>query len=286
MLLMNFNPILPHTFLILLGLSSFISQCQNPTKLNFIYDCEDHICIEHLNLDSSLVTDVDSDNKIYKVGLEFIYAYRYIENGTAYFIGNNGHSKVAKDKIDNQTITELSFYCSPEQARIMKRFVPDYKQSGVAYEYYNSQGESLDPISGSGLIENEMNIWIHPFRRSTYFAQLNISAYPYVQLPIQVGNQYQWDLKVGGSIYTDSLWAVWDGATHRKHQYEVESLLKKDYSFEKEVEVYHIKANSSSEIGDTYAEFWFSEKYGFVEMLYTNLKGSQFHFQLDRIVQR
>ena len=97
-----------------------------------------------------------------------------------------------------------------------------------------------------------------PFRRSTYFAMLNINPYPFVQLPIEVDQNYQWELKVGGAEYTNPIWAKWEGSTTRKHTYVVLEKSLKDYAFAKQVMVYHIHAKAESEIGNSSANFWFS----------------------------
>tara|TARA_X000000368_G_C22825574_1_gene621034 strand:- start:422 stop:820 length:399 start_codon:yes stop_codon:yes gene_type:complete len=131
-----------------------------------------------------------------------------------------------------------------------------------------------------------MNVWIHPFRRATYFAMLNINPYPYVKYPISIGDEYKWELKVGGNTYTNPIWAEWEGSTNRKHLYKVVNKVEKDYPFAKGAVVYHIQATSTSEIGDSSADFWFSKEFGFVEMNYTNINGTKFNFKLDRIIPR
>jgi len=235
-----------------------------------------------MNLDSSTIQNYTDDNKIYREGLRFVYDYRYIDDGT-FLIGNEGHRLDTITDKNSQTIVQVSFTVSEDRGRSMREMIPDYHQSGVNYDYYGKNGESFYPKTSSGLIENEINVWIHPFRRSTYFAMLNINPYPYVQYPIEVDNTYHWELGVGGSAYIDPIWAMWDGTTIRKHSYQVTGKETIALPFVDSVEVHVIKATSTSEIGDSGATFKFSDKYGFVEMNFENLNGSKFLFILTQI---
>lgn len=267
--------------LALLVLITFTS-CKDKEKLSFIYFCEDKLCQEVMNLDSSTIQNYTVDNKIYREGLRFVYDYRYLDKGT-FLVGNEGHRLDTITDTNSQTIVQVSFTVSEERGRSMREMIPEYYQSGVNYDYYGKSGESFYPKTSSGLIENEINVWIHPFRRSTYFAMLNINPYPYVQYPIEVGNTYQWELGVGGSAYIDPVWAMWDGTTIRKHKYLVSGKEIIVLPFDAAAEVYVIEATATSEIGDSGATFKFSDKYGFVEMNYDNLNGSQFLFSLTQI---
>ena len=136
---------------------------QSQQVLNYIYDCESGICKELLHKDSTVNKDFTSDNEIYRYNLEFVFQYKYIQQGKEYLIGNQGHILEPIDSIDDHTIVEISFHCSQKEEEMWKIAMPNYPQSIIRYDYYNRLGESFSPFSTSGLIENEKNIWIHPF---------------------------------------------------------------------------------------------------------------------------
>ena len=277
----------PHTLLsvgITLCLLTTLSTCATPPQRKLLYTCTDDLCEEFLHPDSSAITDYTEDNLIYTEGREFIYDYYYAVEGHHYLIGEGGHTLVSPDSADDQTIQQVSFVVDRKQGQMMRDMIPDYRQSGINYHYYTADGTSLQPREGSGLIENEVNVWLHPFRRSTYFAMLNINPYPYVRLPLRVGDQYHWQLGLGGPTYTNPIWAVWEGPTVRKHTYRVVSKQVTDYPFADAVETYTIEAIATSEIGPSAATFIFSETYGFVELHYANLNNSRFVFKLARII--
>lgn len=260
-----------------------ITGCKESYQLSYIYDCENGLCVEYMNLDSTRINDFSEDNIIYKDKLEFVFDYKYTDSTGVYLIGNEGHLLDTITKINSQTILNASFHVDKDKRNSFQGEDSYYPQSWLMYDYYDQNGETIWPKTSSGLIENELNIWIHPFRRDTYFAMLNINPYPYVQYPISVGQEYEWQLSVGGSKYTNPIWAVWDGNTLRKHSYRVIGTKKVNLSFDEDILVYLIEANSISEIGESSAEFEFSEKYGFVKMKFNNINNSVFEFNLSRI---
>lgn len=267
--------------MVILPLIAFTQDSKN----KFIYDCGSIFCIEKLNLDSSLILNYTDDNVIYKDQKEFVYSYKYIEDGQEYLIGNKGHILNTTEEIDDHTVMEVSFIPSKKEEEMWKRFDSTNQQTAIRYHYYNRNSKSFEPWEASGLVENEKNIWIHPFRRPGYFAMLNLNPYPFVKFPIQIADTYKWELKVGGDVYLNNLWIDFKGTTLRKHHYMVVSKTMKHFPYTGDIETYHIKANSNSEIGESSAEFYFSEEYGFVEMIFYNVNNSIFHFKLKEIRQ-
>lgn len=273
--------------LTLLSLYLFLSCATQPDAPYLIYDCEDGICTELIWSDSTYVTDYDKDNVIYSYGREFVYDYYYVTpTGDTTLIGQEGHAIDGPGIINSATITEVSFHADSSMGAQMREMIPGYSQTGLKYDYYDRDEKSLYPKEGSGVIENERNVWIHPFRRDLYFAMLNANPYPFVQFPIQKGDRYNWELTIGGSKYLHPIWTDLTESTTRKHQYEVVGQRTIETPFAGPLEVWEVKATSTGEAGASGLTFYFHESYGFVYLNYDNLPGSKFVFKLSAIRER
>ncbi|WP_026231959.1 hypothetical protein [Neolewinella persica] len=262
--------------------------CSLPPEAPYlIYDCEEGICAELMWSDSTYVTDYDSDNVIFRLGREFVYDYYYITpEGDTTLIGLEGHAIDGPGIINSATITEVSFHADSSMGAQMREMIPGYSQTGLKYDYYDRDKKSLYPKEGSGVIENERNVWVHPFRRDLYFAMLNANPYPFVRLPIQKGDRYNWELTIGGSKYLHPIWTDLTESTLRQHTYEVIGQRKYETPFAGRLEVWEIKATTTGEAGPSALTFFFHEDYGFVYLNYDNLPGSKFVFTLREIRER
>ncbi|KAA3644371.1 MAG: hypothetical protein DWP98_12340 [Bacteroidetes bacterium] len=250
---------------------------------NFIYQCDDGICEEYAFSDSTFISDFSEDNLIYKDSLLFEFKYYFEKNGMKYFIKNESEGLASTNDTSYDVITKVAFMCNEKEGENMRMVLPNYRQSGLEYEYFNEKYNSLNPKYSSGLIDNCKNIWLHPFRKPIYFSILNLNPYPFVKLPVTVGDKYAWNLDVGGAPYTNELWLEWEGVTTRKFDYKVINKITKWYAFSQKIPVYYIKATANSAIGFSSAEFWYSETFGFVEMKYLNIDNSIFHFTLEKV---
>lgn len=161
----------------------------------------------------------------------------------------------------------------------------DYHQSEIQYEHYLPNENTYYPKESSGLIENRKNIWIHPFRAPYYFRMLNICPYPFVQKPLQIGNQWKWELGVGGSRYTGKEWAEWEGTVLFSHHYEVLEKVNLNTKLG-DLNCWKIIARGSSKIGETGLTFYFHESFGFVKLEYDNINKSRIVFELIEIRMR
>ena len=246
---------------------------------------EDGLTFEYAHADSTLVTNFEADNQIYRPGRGFVYEYDYISpTGDTLLLGNAGHTPVRKDTaLDNpSTITRVAFRVDTAMGTQLRKMIPNYRQTGVSYDYYNAEGVSLPPMEGSGLIENARQVWVHPFRRQTYFAMLNMNAYPYVRFPLEVGKQWTWELGIGGEAYLNPLWTDWTENTLRYHAYTVTGKTTVDFRGHP-IEVWQIEALTTGEAGAARAAFLFHEQYGFVKMHFYTVKGAQWIFALREV---
>lgn len=266
-------------------LALLFASCEWSEKEKFNYACDGGVCIEVLKDSNDVIISYSDDNVIYKNGTEHLFKYYYKDSlGGKYLIGVEGAGLDTLGYVNSQTITKVGYKISNiVEERMTFPGEERYTQSGLGYKYLNRAEESLYPIESSGLVENERNIWVHPFRRYKYFAMLNINAYPFVKFPIKIGNEWEWELAVGGHRYTNPIWAVWEGATLRKHHYEVTG--KTDYSIPGigVRKVWEITATTTGDIGSTSAKFYYDDDYGFVMMEWHNLNKSIFRFDIEKI---
>lgn len=72
---------------------------------------------------------------------------------------------------------------------------------------YTNLTDSLPFVSHTGLVENKMNVWLHPFR-SKFFKILQLNPYPFIQHPFEVGNKWEWELDIGQQ-WGDERWKTW-----------------------------------------------------------------------------
>lgn len=50
-----------------------------------------------------------------------------------------------------------------------------------------------------------------------------------------------------------------------------------------ELEAWHVRGISTSELGTSGHDFWYSEEYGFVKMLIKNYEGQMLQFELSEV---
>lgn len=148
---------------------------------------------------------------------------------------------------------------------------PDYNQTVISYEYPQISGKETFS-SSTGLIENEKNIWVHP-PRDKFFRILEINPFPYIQAPYEIGNKWNWSLKIG-SFWGDSRWKTWDESIENTYLYEIKEKKKIKLAIG-EVECYVIQSTANSSIGQTHLTAYFSMNMGFVKLDYTNIDSTK-----------
>ena len=225
------------------------------------------------------------ENEIYKPLKEFIFDYVHIDpNGVKCKFGLEGYRVTPLDSINHQTIMEASFWVDEYMTSFAS--MDDYAQSEMKYEYYLPNRKSIFPKHTSGLIENNKNIWMHPFRSPYYFRMHNVNPYPFVQFPLEIGKKWEWaGMKVGGSTWSNPDWKSWEGSAEFTHEYEVAGKEILDTNFGN-LECWVIEANGTSRIGNTGLTTYFNEEYGFVQMKFDNINKSKTIFKLTEIQER
>ena len=113
---------------------------------------------------------------------------------------------------------------------------------------------------------------MHP-PRDRFFRILEINPFPFIQAPYEIGNTWDWSLKIGSS-WGDKRWKVWENSIENVYQYEI--IDKKNVTTKiGELECYVIEAVAKSEIGATYLTSYFNMDKGFVKLEYTNIDATK-----------
>lgn len=226
----------------------------------------------------STVVDINKynfNNTVFKVGTEFIYTYEHITNNNdiKYFKKsreNRSWEFIDSDSIDFNNKPTLSIsvlYGNP-----MSNSIPNYDQTNLKYVLFDDSSYST-----SGVIENEANIWMHP-PRDYYFEILELNPFPYIKAPYEIGNKWNWSLKIGDG-WADERWKIWEGTIENKYNYEIVDKRNIETELGK-LDCYVIKSVAKSRIGETKLTAFFNEYYGFVKLNYTNIDGTNTNLNL------
>ena len=221
--------------------------------------------------------DCDNENMIFKINKKFIYSYQYLDSNRKAFLLN---------VLDNGKWNFVSLSSTePKVVRIVELQIlpnglwfenPFYCQTRIGYKFH----EKLANISMTGLIENPKNIWFHP-PREYLFQILELNPFPYIKSPYIIGNEWKWELEIGGQ-WGDKRWREWKGNIHNFYHYKiVESTTIK--SKLGNLKCFVIEGIAKSELGETKLRSYFNEEYGFVKLEYTNIDKSKIELMLERI---
>lgn len=214
------------------------------------------------------------NNKIYSVGSSFTYSYQYYDR-----TGSPQNFQFTEEdwefvQPNDDTVNEIELRVL-SGLKPMINWIPDYDQTLISYQPSNK-----DNFEMTGLIENEANIWAHP-PRDGLFRILQLSPYPSVSYPLEVGKEWMWSFQVG-SHYGDERWETWDGNITITSNYEItgKQVMQTQWG---ELETWTIESEAISELGSASMEAIFNDSLGFLEMNFTNIDGSQFEFLLNEV---
>ncbi len=226
------------------------------------------------------------DNKIYKEGNEFYFRYSYLKGKDSMILIRLEGERVdllRKNESDSlkkeSKISKVRISVTPNR-KPFDEMSYDYSQTVIQYNFVNELGEIVDLYNKTGVIENDMNIWMHP-SRTGYLKIFELNPFPFIQKPFSVGNRFKWDMTIGDG-WSDVRWKSWQGSIHNFYEYEITAEENVDLSFGK-VPCYKTEAKAESRIGRTYLTSWFNEKLGFVKLEYTNIDSSRIVFVLDEV---
>lgn len=157
-----------------------------------------------------------------------------------------------------------------------------FEEAGQTYSSWSSKGK-WGP-SGTGITENDTSVWIHPPRNGVY-KKLELSPFPVVKYPLEIGNQWTWKLLVGNH-YSIPGHAEWGEKpelfTSNYHITGKEPLSTKLGN----IECYVIESSTESKFHQTELKAFYSTSYGFVRLEYYNIDKKRLVLELvkERVV--
>ena len=229
------------------------------------------------------------NNIIYTIGKKFTYSYFYQNTKGEKFLIKGKEVLQPKgksiydwefvnlEKQDNESVSYLIL--KPSSGNPFEKYVPDYNQTVIGYDYLMNNGQSLT-MELTGAIENKINVWIHP-PRDKFFAILELNPFPYIKAPFKIGTKWNWKLDIGDR-WSDKRWLEWKGSIENNYDYEIKG--KKNISTKLgNLKCYIVYAKAKSIIGETELISYFNPKYGFVKLEYKNIDGTKTVFELEKV---
>jgi hypothetical protein len=224
------------------------------------------------------------DNKVYRINRKFIFDYSIVRDADTLkitvpkmtepdsdfqrewsFIPKNIQHE---DKIETITIT-------------VQPGISNDNQTMLKYEYqYIPDLDNSTFSSTSGVIENEMNTWMHP-HRDKYFMILELNPFPFIQQPFKIGNKWTWTLGIGDH-WKDERWKIWTGSIRNDYKYEIiaKEKLKTKVG---EMDCWVVQSTATSSIGTTGLIGYYNEDNGFVKLDYINIDKSKLTIEIKEI---
>jgi len=277
------------TLIALTTLTLFTAQAQNTA---YSRSGKDGVWFE-VRSDTSNPCRYTEDNKIYQAGREFTFEFHYFDPQ-----GKERYMRYERVPIQRHELTETgdsitNTYYSPDfsfsdefdakdscinrylvkvdcSSRVFRK---DYDQTVEAFYFLYDDQQSRWPLSYSGIVENERNLWMHP-NRDCLFQILELNPFPYIQYPIKKGKTWKWRLSIG-SQWGDERWKTWTGGIVNKYKYKIADTDCEVVTPMGTLSCVKVEAVAKSRIGKTYLTAYYNETYGFVKMDNTNIDGSR-----------
>lgn len=280
------------SLIILLALISLFSLSQE-------LELDDGIYSEKIIKNNTDKRRYTKDNISYKFGRTFIYDYYYEDkSGSKYkFIRTEYHSEenplqlIPINTIHDSTIDKIRLAVT-DHIEIYEKYDTTYTQTVFDYSYLDRKGKLKDTIceyfkkkgqhvdiscmdEGTGVIDNKMNLWIHPPRTYT-FKILEFCPFPFQYIDESV-KKWGWNLSVGG-FYLDPRWIN----EKERVQINYEYLRAKDEILTTPLGKITCKVTNGTAKSDltngmlrTYLKSYYHANYGFVRLEYTLINGSK-----------
>ena len=272
--------------LLFLTLMLFSCKGQEPnfTKVKTYYALDDM----GIYLENTLPSDTNSnrysiDNKAYKINRTYVFDY--------FILAGKDTLKIQSPKFGSpEDDFQRSWKFIPIRAKHEDKIetisltvlpgISNTNQTMLKYEYQYSTENYNTFYSTSGVIENEMNTWMHP-HRDKYFMILELNPFPYIRQPFEVGNKWTWTLTIGDH-WKDVRWKTWTGSIENSYEYEIIGKAKLGTKIGN-LDCWVIKGIATSSIGSTELIAYYNEGLGFVKLDYTNIDTSKLIITINRI---
>lgn len=165
------------------------------------------------------------DNRIYKPGMEFKFSYRIMKQHDTLLVRvtRSGDTKTSNwtlvnhREADSLTIQFLSMKILEGYGGLDALF-PTYSQTILEQRYYSATRLLFE--GSTGLIENPLNVWFHPFR-GKYLSVLQFSPFPYIKLPPNPQTTWTWALGDISERWSDSRIVAYSGKQQATYRYGI-----------------------------------------------------------------
>lgn len=217
--------------------------------------------------------NIDSDNLIYRPGLQFIYNLTILNDDDTLFLKMNiDRSFELLRAKTNETVSRVLMTV----AKPKNKDRTNKKQTEIFYSYENLKYLA----SSTGIVENDMNIWLHP-PRDSFFGILELFPFPYIKLENQMKHKWADQLSLNEK-WSNELIGSWEGELETELTYEITDNVGLESSFG-EVKCQQIRAQSKSVLGDNILIAYFSEEYGFMKLEYVSYNNLRLNFELETV---
>jgi hypothetical protein len=248
------------------------------------FDYQDGIYVE-IRPDTTNSARYTEDNEIYRAEniYYFTYTYKDKSNNEFYFsrLPDRTWEFIPKEAMKDSAFAIVGFFLKILPDLNGFEDPPGYDQTVIKYTYMMNNEKKAPFSESTGLIENSMNIWLHP-PRTDLFEILELNPFPFIQKPYKKGNKWEWSLGIG-DFWGDARWKTWEGSITNQYKYvitDTNSLVQTPLGA---LTCYKIKATAKSRIGKTHLIAYFNKTYGFVKLEYTNIDKSTITILLNDV---
>ena len=114
------------------------------------------------------------------------------------------------------------------------------------------------------------------------FNILELNPFPFIQIPYEIGNKWQWTLNKVDDHWGDMRWKEWEGIIDVENNYTITDIRTMDTNVGK-LECYEIQATGTSPIGSSALTAYFNMDIGFVKLDYTNIDSSRLVLEISKV---
>jgi hypothetical protein len=262
---------------LLLSVLTFAGRAQNWDEIKKNYLLDDlSIYVEKFPVANTNPDRYSLDNKVYTINRKFVFDYYILRKGDTVKIKcpkigtpdgdfQRDWQFIPKTTVDPDKIETISITVLPG--------ITNTNQTGLKYEYQYHPEVMFDTFSSrSGVIENEVNTWMHP-HRDKYFMILELNPFPYIQQPFKKGTRWTWELQIGDH-WRDERWKMWNGTITNSYDYVITGRqnLKTPVG---DLDCWVVESTATSSIGSTGLTAFYNENLGFVKLDYRNVDQSK-----------
>lgn len=220
---------------------------------------------------------MSDDNKVFKPKREFIYKFTLHSEGKTLnqillFKNTKGNQKDSiailspRDKKEVQTrVCKIDYLILRIDSTTSNVSLAN-SQTIMRYLYQNHKYGTVLSHEVGGIIEDSSRIFLHP-PRNYQFELLELCPFPQVYFPLSQGKTWTGKLNIPTNWFRFN--KVTNTALTVKCSYLIQNIEEVDTKLGK-IKCHLITATGESEIGQSFARFYYNDTLGFVKMAFTD----------------